>query len=94
MSTALDNAMKRPPGRPKQNWLLNDFITVAQAVEVTGLSKSAILYHIHRGAFPGARTFGAGPRAQFLIPWVQTKDWEPGPVGRPKKKKDSHDESR
>lgn len=63
----------------------NDCITVKQAVEYTGLSKSAVHYHLKKGAFPNAIRIGEGTQAICLIPFSEIKDWSPEPQGRPPK---------
>ena len=65
--------------------LLNSFVTIQQIADHAELSKSAIHYHLGKGAFPSSFQVGTGATALTLVPWEEVEHWKPGkPTGRPK----------
>jgi len=60
---------------------LSEYLTVGEVMEATGLSKSAVHYHLDHGAFPGAQQIGSGRTNSILIPWSDIENWSPDRPG-------------
>lgn len=60
-----------------------DYLTIKQATEITGKSRTTLHYHRRRGAFPGAIKVSAGDHVTaWLLPRKEVEDWTPEGPGR------------